>query len=69
MKNLEIGETINCNGHILKAERAIDELDPCKGCFFNSPLDCTKEAEIIGYCGILYREDKTDVIFKEVKEL
>ena len=67
MKNLEIGETIDYNGHILKAERAIDELDPCKGCFFDGFLDCTKEADVIGHCGILFREDKTDVIFKEIK--
>ena len=67
MKNLEIGETIDYNGHILKAVKAIDESDPCKGCFFDDFLDCTKGADVIGHCGSLFREDNTDIIFKEIK--
>lgn len=67
MKELKIGETINYNGYILKAEKAIDESIPCKGCFFDDFLDCTKEVNITGYCGSLFRGDRTNIIFKEIK--
>lgn len=67
MKSIKIGETIDYKGHTLKVEKAINESDPCKGCFFDSFLDCTKDPNIVGHCGPLYRKDETDVIFKEIE--
>ena len=66
MKDLKVGETIDFKGHLLIVEKAIDEYDKCKGCLFDTFLDCTKEAELLGNCSYWSREDKTDVIFKEI---
>lgn len=67
MKDLEIGMTINYNSHTLKVEKAIDDSNPCKGCIFDNFLDCTKDTNKYGRCNHFDREDKTDVIFKEIK--
>lgn len=67
MKDLKVGETIDFKGHLLKVEIAIDEFDKCKGCFFDTFLDCTKESELLGNCAYWSREDKIDIIFKEIK--
>lgn len=70
MKNLEIGETVDYEGHILRAEKAL-ETELCKGCyFFRPPLGkCLSVHNVIGDYNPRFREDGEMIIFKEVKEL
>ena len=44
--------------------------DSCKGCYFKNIISCRfkKIVNITGFCGKTYRKDKTNIIFKKVKE-
>ena len=63
----QIGEKLDFLG--VKLEVIEGEKDSCKGCFFDDTRICGRECIVnfFGYCAYSEREDKMDVIFKEVK--
>ena len=60
----KIGETFEFEGHKLKVVDA--DSSGCRGCFFYK-RDCTS-GDVRGFCAELYRTDKENVIFVEVKD-
>lgn len=61
----KIGETFEFEGKTLQVKAAND--DGCEDCIFN--VKCTRGIKsVTGLCESIYRDDKKDVIFVEVKE-
>lgn len=61
----KIGETFEFDGKTLQVKAAND--DGCEDCIFN--VKCTRGIKsVTGLCESIYRDDKKDVIFVEVKE-
>lgn len=45
-----------------------EQEEPCYGCYFaDIDKNCLDFSDLLGYCSVLNRTDKTDVIFVEVK--
>ena len=63
----KIGEQFEFLG--VKLEVIEDEKDSCDGCYFCGPYICGCECvkNFIGPCAYTERDDKKDVIFKEVQ--
>lgn len=62
-KDYAIGETIQFGRTTLK----VVPNDYCHGCFFFGRCDAVT-TELVGECTCEMRGDRTDVIFKQVKE-
>ena len=62
-----IGEKFDYEGDMLEVVEK--ESTICNGCYFSNIICCRFEEilDITGYCGSSQREDKTEVIFKEVQ--
>lgn len=66
-KEFKIGESFQYGLVKLKCVKAKNEKDACDGCIFKSH-DCLDYKVFAGRCQSYLREDKTDVIFVEVKD-
>ena len=64
----QIGEIFDYNG--TKLEVVENEDNHCEGCYFYRWIICRFDGiiDITGNCAPTYRNDKMNVIFKEVKE-
>lgn len=66
-KEFKVGEVFTCGLVKLRCEKI--ETYYCDGCFLNDVCEtqgCCKE--LVGECGSMNREDKTDVIFVKVED-
>lgn len=63
-KTRPIGEIFEFSGEKLQ----VVENEPCNGCFFRGQRNCIFFQNDTGYCGKYIREDKKDVIFKQITE-
>lgn len=59
----EVGSVFEFDGIRLKVVIA----DKCYGCFFNSFIGCNSISALFGECSAVERTDKTNVIFKLIK--
>ena len=68
MMERQIGEQFDYEGVKLEVAEW-EEVNGCNGCYFSNIICCRFEEilDITGYCGSSQREDKKEVIFKEVK--
>lgn len=61
----KIGEVFTCNGELYQVVKGFS----CNGCAFMRKGSCYTVNELLGPCDYTKRTDKTNVIFKEVKNM
>ncbi len=62
----KIGEVFTYNGKIYKV--VPNSVFSCEGCAFKASCFCSADSNIVGKCFKYLRNDKTRIIFKEVKK-
>lgn len=64
-----IGEIFDYNGKTLEVVKSIEDIENwyCTDCYFRPFISCTCLTAIAGHCSSGLRKDRTNVIFKEVK--
>lgn len=63
----KVGEIFECDGKKLQVIE--DPLEECGGCYFANKGGCNHRLAIRGYCGVINREDRCAVIFKEINDM
>ena len=62
----KLGEVFTYNGKIYKV--VPNSVFSCEGCAFKASCFCSADSNIVGKCFKYLRNDKTRIIFKEVKK-
>lgn len=66
----KIGKTFSYYGTTLEVVKSLEKIEDwyCTDCYFRPFISCNCVNAITGHCSSGLREDKTNVIFKEVQQ-